>query len=192
MSDRSPIFNAKGVQIGYIEGDHAFDLAGRECCKYTRATGNLTEMNGKKIVGHISLDGTLIGLSWISDELFGKPSGEVYPDRAFRKPRLHQIPKKSQIQRSETSKIEEREDGSPPTATVAQLENSVEHSSISRAGGDSELGSDASEKVADEVPVARPEPTVVEPTPTKSPSTQDELVGRAIGMIRGALENRSE
>jgi hypothetical protein len=41
MSDRSLIFNAKGAQIGYIEADRAFDLTGRERCKYARATGNL-------------------------------------------------------------------------------------------------------------------------------------------------------
>jgi len=192
MPDRSLIFNAKGFQIGYIEDNRAFDLAGRERCNYARATGNLTEMNGKQIVGHISLDGTFVGVSWMSDELFGKPSGEVHPDRAFRKPRLHQRPKKSEIQRPEKSKIKELEDGSPPTGTVAQPEYSVEQSSISRLGGGSEPGCNASEKPADEVPGVYREPTVVEPTPTKSFSTQDELVGRAIGMIRGALENRSE
>jgi hypothetical protein len=39
MSDRSLIFNARGAQIGYIEGDRAFDLTGRERCNYARATG---------------------------------------------------------------------------------------------------------------------------------------------------------
>jgi hypothetical protein len=77
MSDRSLIFNTKGTQIGYIEGDRAFDLTGRERCNYARTTGNLSELNGKKIVGYISLDGTFVGLSWISEELFGKPSIEV-------------------------------------------------------------------------------------------------------------------
>ena len=37
MSDRSLIFNAKGAQLGYIEADRAFDLTGRERCKYARA-----------------------------------------------------------------------------------------------------------------------------------------------------------
>jgi hypothetical protein len=79
MSDRSLIFNAKGVQIGYIEADRAFDLTGRERCKYARATRNLSDLNSEKIVGHVSLDGTFAGLSWIAEELFGKPSGEVHP-----------------------------------------------------------------------------------------------------------------
>ena len=77
MSDRSLIFNAKGAQIGYIEGERAFDLTGRECCRYARATGNLSELNSEKIVGYVSLDGAFAGLSWISDELFGKPSGDL-------------------------------------------------------------------------------------------------------------------
>ena len=63
MSDRSLIFNAKGAQIGYIEADRAFDLTGRERCKYARTTGNLSELNSEKIVGYVSLDGTFVGLS---------------------------------------------------------------------------------------------------------------------------------
>jgi hypothetical protein len=70
MSDRSLIFNAKGAQVGYIEGNRAFDLTGRERCNYAGATGNLYDLNGDKIVGHISLDGTFVGLSWISDQLW--------------------------------------------------------------------------------------------------------------------------
>jgi hypothetical protein len=54
MSDRSLIFNAKGDQVGYIEDNSAFDLTGRERCTYARATGNLYDLNGDKIVGHIS------------------------------------------------------------------------------------------------------------------------------------------
>jgi hypothetical protein len=50
MSERSLIFNAKGVQIGYIEGNRAFDLSGRERCNYARTTGNLSDLNGEKIV----------------------------------------------------------------------------------------------------------------------------------------------
>jgi hypothetical protein len=98
MSDRSLIFNAKGTQIGYIEGDRAFDLTGRERCDYARATGNLSELNGGKIVDYISLDGTFVGLSWISEELFGKPSGEVH--RTITINRRHQPrPKKANLQR---------------------------------------------------------------------------------------------
>ena len=84
-SERSLIFNAKGAQVGYIEGSRAFDLRGRERCNYARTTGNLTDLTGEKIVGYISLNGTFVGLTWISEELFGKPSGEVHPDRALAK-----------------------------------------------------------------------------------------------------------
>ena len=87
MSDRSLIFNAKGAQIGYIEADRAFDLTGRKRCKYARATGNLFESNGEKIISHVSLDGTFVGLTWISDELFGKPRNEVHPGIVVRKQR---------------------------------------------------------------------------------------------------------
>jgi hypothetical protein len=85
MSDRTLIFNAKGAQVGYIEGSRAFDLRGRERCNYARATGNLYDLKSEKIVGYISLNGTFVGLTWISEELFGKPSGEVHPDRALAK-----------------------------------------------------------------------------------------------------------
>jgi hypothetical protein len=135
MSDRSLIFNAKGAQIGYIEGSRAFDLRGRERCNYARTTGNLTDLTGEKIVGYISLDGTFVGLSWISDELFGKPSGEAHSNRALAKKR---------------------------------------------------------QKAADEVPLPDPEPTVSGQNSTKASSAPDELVDRAIGMIRTALGNGSD
>jgi hypothetical protein len=54
------------------------------------------------------------------------------------------------------------------------------------------MASNASETVADEVPVPHPEPIVGAPNATKSSSTQEELVGRAIGMIRSALEKGSD
>jgi len=81
MAERRLIFNAKGFQLGYIEGDAAFDLSGRRRCSYTGATGNLGDFDSGKILGHISLDGTFVGASWLSDDLFGKPKGEARPDR---------------------------------------------------------------------------------------------------------------
>jgi hypothetical protein len=191
MSDRSLIFNAKGAQIGYIEADRAFDFTGRERCKYARATGNLSDLNGEKIVGHISLDGTFVGLSWISDELFGKPSGEVHPGRTVaRNQRPRYRPKKADMQRPEKSSVKEPKDVSPRTATAPQPENLVEHSlAVSKSGGD---GSNTSKIVADEVPLPQGELTVGAPDPGKSSSTENELLGRAIGMIRSALEKGSE
>jgi len=192
----SLIFNARGAQIGYIEGDRAFDLTGRERCNYARATGNLSDLNGEKIVGHISLDGTFVGLSWISDELFGKPSGEVHPDRTFaRKQRRHLLPKKANVRRLDKSSVKEPKDVPPQAATAPQPENLVEHSPpISKSGGDPEKGSNTSEKVADEALVPQGELIVgaPDPDPSKSSSTESELLGRAIGMIRSALEKGSE
>jgi len=190
MSERSLIFNAKGVQIGYIEGSRAFDLTGRERCNYARTTGNLSDLNGEKIVGHISFDGTFVGLSWISDQLFGKPGGEVHPNRILaRKQRPHLRPKKQ----PEKLGVKEPMDVSPRVATASHRENPVEHSpAVSQSGGDPETGSNASKIVADEVPVQQDELTVGTPDPSKSSSTENELLGRAIGMIRSALEKGSE
>jgi hypothetical protein len=187
MSDRSLIFNAKGAQIGYVEGSRAFDLRGRVRCNYARATGNLTDLNGEKIVGYVSLDGTFVGLSWISDELFGKPSGEVHPDRALAKKR--QRSKKVNMRQPQKSNPEQTKGVPSPTATVPQPENPIEHSPTTTSDGDPETASNPSEKVADEVPVPEREHTVSAQNSTKSSSTQDELVGRAIGMIRSALES---
>jgi hypothetical protein len=79
---------------------------------------------------------------------------------------------------------------SPRTATAPQPENLVEHSlAVSKSGGD---GSNTSKIVADEVPLPQGELTVGAPDPGKSSSTENELLGRAIGMIRSALEKGSE
>jgi hypothetical protein len=194
MSDRSLIFNAKGAQIAYIEGDRAFDLTGRERCKYGRATGNLSELNGEKIVGYVSLDGTFVGLSWISDELFGKPSGEVHPDRILpRKQRRHQLPKNANLQRSERSSMKDPKGVSPRTAAALQPENVTERPPVvSKSGGDSEMDPNTSESVVDEVPLPQGELTVGAADPSKSSSSENELLGRAIGMIRNALEKGPE
>ena len=75
MAERSPIFSPKedGHQIGYVEGDGAFDLSGKQRCNYSENTGNLRDSKSGKIVGHVSLEGKFVGLSSASDELFLKP-----------------------------------------------------------------------------------------------------------------------
>jgi hypothetical protein len=193
MSDRSLIFNAKGAQLGYIEADRAFDLSGRERCKYARATGNLSELNSEKIVGYVSLDRTFVGLSWISDELFGKPSGEVHPGRTVaRNQRPRYRPKKTDMQRREKSSVKEPKDVLSRTAKAPQPENAVVHSQpLANSGENPEVGFNTSERVKDEGPLPYPEPSVGAPDQTKS-IPENELVGRAIGMIRSALENGSE
>lgn len=192
MSDRGLIFNAKGAQIGYIEADRAFDLTGRERCKYARATGNLFELNGENIIGHVSLAGTFVGLTWISDELFGKPSNEVHPGIVVRKQRPRYSPKKANLQRPEKPTVEEPKDVPPRTATAPQPENAVEdRQPFASSGGDPKSGLNTSEKVADEPLVRQLKPTVGAPDQSE-PTTENELLGRAIGMIRSALEKGAE
>ncbi len=191
MSDRSLIFNAKGVQIGYIEADRAFDLTGKERCKYARATGNLSGLDGEQIVGHVSLDGTFAGLSWISEKLFGKPSGEVHPGRAVaRNPRPRYRPKKANLQRPVKTSVEEPKDGPHRTATASP--QPVEESQpFARSAKETKTGLNTSEKAADEALRHHPEPSVGTPDQTKS-SAEDELLGRAISMIRSALEKGAD
>jgi hypothetical protein len=194
MSDRSMIFNMKGAQIGYIEGDRAFDLSGRERCKYARTTGNLCELNGQQVVGHISLDGTFIGLAWMSDLLFGKSNGEVHPSRTLAgKQRSHFRPKKLNVQQPEKSNESQPKNVSQRHATALQPESVVEHSpTVSKSGGDPEKGSDALKMVADEAPLPQDESSIGGPEASQSSYTDDELLARAMGMIRSALEKKSE
>src|SRR5262249_17864278 len=81
MAERRLIYNAKGVQLGYLEDNVAFDLRGRQRCTYNGASGNLFDSNSERVIGHISLDGTFVGASWISDDLFGRPTGEARATR---------------------------------------------------------------------------------------------------------------
>lgn len=73
MAERRPIFVNKGSlpENGYIEGNEAFDLAGRRRCIYNAESGNLSDFDTGKIIGHVSLRGFFVGASWIADELFG-------------------------------------------------------------------------------------------------------------------------
>jgi hypothetical protein len=71
---REPIFGRGGFQIGYIEGDEAFDRSSRKRCRFDSSTGNLFDQSGK-IVGHVSLTGKLVGSSWLANELFTPLTG---------------------------------------------------------------------------------------------------------------------
>jgi hypothetical protein len=166
---------------------------GENVVKYARVTGNLSDLNDEKIVGHVSLDGTFVGLSWISDELLGKPSGGVHPGRTVAKnQRPRYRPKTADMQRPEKSSVKERKIVLLRTATAPQPENALEHSQLfAKSGSDPEAGFTTSKGVQDEGQVPHPEPTVGAPAQT-SPTTENELLGRAIGMIRNALEKRSE
>ena len=72
MVERNPIFKAKTDNqiIAYIEDTEVFDLLGNRRCNYNPITGNLVELNGRRIIGHVSLAGYFIGLSSIAHELF--------------------------------------------------------------------------------------------------------------------------
>ena len=81
----------------------------------------------------------------------------------------------------------------PQTATASpQPEKAAEESQpFARSGGGQKTDLNTSEKAADEVLGHHPEPTVGAPDQTQS-SAEDELLGRAIGMIRSALEKGAE
>src|SRR5262249_42596338 len=78
MTERNPIFSGKiqNQRIGYIVGTEAFDLLGNKRCNYNPRTGNLVTPDGGRTVGHVSLAGYFVGLSWISAELFPQPVAE--------------------------------------------------------------------------------------------------------------------
>ena len=72
MEERSSIFSARGdgELIGYIEGAEAFNVSGQRRCRYDGQTGNLRDVGTGEIVGHVSLEGRFVGLSWRADRLF--------------------------------------------------------------------------------------------------------------------------
>jgi len=56
MTERIPIFRARGSehQIGYIEGNEAFDLLGKRRCNYNAETGNLSDLSSEQLFGYVS------------------------------------------------------------------------------------------------------------------------------------------
>ena len=72
MGKRSSIFSARGdgEVIDYIEGAEAFNVSGQLRCRYDGQTGNLRDLRNGEIVGHVSLAGRFVGLSWRADKLF--------------------------------------------------------------------------------------------------------------------------
>ena len=187
------IFNAKGFQLGYVEGDAAFDLSGRRRCSYTGATGNLGDFDSGKILGHISLDGTFVGASWLSDDLFGRPGGEARPDRLVKAQGAHN--RKVQGARSRVARATTQRPEDPWTETAPQLADPPGHAeTLSKSGGDPEPGLSAADQVSDQ-PQALPSVPDGEDTQgtpgsmTPSPA-ESEMLSRAIGMIRSALVKR--
>jgi hypothetical protein len=189
MAERRLIFNAKGFQLGYVEGNAVFDLNGRRRCSYTGATGNLGDFDSGKILGHISLDGTFVGASWLSDDLFGKPRGEPRPDRLVKARSAHN--RKVQGARS---RVEERPEDLP-TKTAPQLADPPGHAdTFSKSGGDPEPGLSAADQASDQLralpSVPHGEDTQGTPGSMTPSPAESETLSRAIGMIRSALVKR--
>jgi hypothetical protein len=82
MSGRSPIYSAQAArrQIGYIEGDKAFDLCGRPCAIYEGDSGLLRSPKHDAVVGYVSLANIFVGPSRMVEELFLQ-TGPVPPPR---------------------------------------------------------------------------------------------------------------
>ena len=82
MSERSPIYSAQAArrQIGYIEGDKAFDLFGRPCAIYEADSGLLRSPKHDAVVGYVSLANIFVGPSRMVEELFPQ-TGPVPPPR---------------------------------------------------------------------------------------------------------------
>jgi hypothetical protein len=86
MTERRPIYSAQatGQQIGYTEGDAAFDLFDRPCAIYESNTGLLRDAKNNAVVGYVSLADIFVGSSWMAQELFSK-TGPVAPRASLEK-----------------------------------------------------------------------------------------------------------
>jgi hypothetical protein len=176
MAEHRLIFNAKGVQLGYLEGNAAFDLSGRQRCNYDGASGNLFDSNNERAIGHISLDGTFVGASWISEDLFGKPTGEASANRPTG---MHGVSRRN------TSSAK-RSDALPaPSGLEQSVENPAKYDLKPDNECEAPLGSpEISNELAEGLASDRaPEPS----GSAESSPPADELLSRAIGMIRDAL-----
>jgi hypothetical protein len=76
LTARRRIYASRDISqtIGYFDGEGAYDLSGRLRCRYNEVTGNLSDLQTGKIVGHLSLEGKFVGLSWLAAELFPSPT----------------------------------------------------------------------------------------------------------------------
>jgi hypothetical protein len=181
MTERRLIYNAKGIQLGYLEDNVAFDLSGRQRCSYNGASGNLFDSNSESVIGHISLDGTFVGASWISDDLFGKPTGEARANRPTGMLGGNHHRKRAGVKRSDTppasSELEQSVDNPAPDARLAlQTEGEREADVSSAAISDQEVAA----------PLEGDRDSALEPSDSAT-SPPNELLNRAIGMIRDAL-----
>jgi hypothetical protein len=81
MAEHSPIYSAKTArqQIGYIEGDRAFDLSGKPCATYNSSTGLLRDPNNDAIVGYVTLANIFVGAFNVAEQIFPKAERVASP-----------------------------------------------------------------------------------------------------------------
>jgi len=163
MAERSPIFSTKGEQIGYVQGNAAFDLFDRHRCGYDAATGNLSDSTTGKIIAYVSWDKKFVVPSRIAAELFGRP-GETDADLS----NMVELPSPS----SGDSQFAAAGGSGAPDGVAAPARSEVFD------GNPPETGFTSSDLHA--------------PDPTKSSVSEDdiELLERAMRMIRSGLDKR--
>jgi hypothetical protein len=163
MAERSPIFSTKGEQIGYVQGNAAFDLFDRHRCGYDAATGNLSDSTTGKIIAYVSWDKKFVVPSRIAAELFGRP-GETDADLS----NMVELPSPS----SGDSQFAAAGGSGAPDGVAAPARSEVFD------GNPPETGFTSSDLHA--------------PDSTKSSVSEDdiELLERAMRMIRSGLDKR--
>jgi hypothetical protein len=165
MAERRPIFSTTGDQIGYTEGDAAFDLFDRQRCIYNAETGNLSDFITGKLVGYVSFAHHFVVPSRIAAELFGQP-GEADADLS----NMVELPSPSS------------EDSRPAAAGGSEAAAGV-------------VASPACSEVFDGNPPETRIDTSSDlhaPDPTESSVSEDdiELLERAMRMIRSGLDKQ--
>jgi hypothetical protein len=164
MAERSPIFSTKGEQIGYIQGNAAFDLFDKHRCGYDAATGNLSDSTTGKIIAYVSWVKKFVVPSRMAAELFGQ-SGEAHADLS----NMVELPSPS----SEDSRpAAAGGSGTPGGAAAAGC-------SVVFDGNPPETRIETSSDLH-------------APDPTESSASEDDikLLERAMRMIRSGLDNR--
>jgi len=179
MVERIAIFNAKGFQLGYIEGDAAFDFNGTRRCNYAGATGNLCDLKNGNVVGHVSLDGIFVGAYWISHELLGRPNDDARADHlAGELVGAHQGSTRLSVQRPVNAAMR---------ATASQRSDAAPGRPIHPNDPESLSTSDP---VVDDKRAPPSAPSLISNAgaPEVMPSAdENELLDRAMSMIRSAL-----
>ena len=77
MATRRPIFGVRSAnyQIGYVEGNKAFDMLGLARANYDERSGLLHDRADDRVLGYISLRNLFVGVKLVGEELFlGTPS----------------------------------------------------------------------------------------------------------------------